>query len=161
MARLVVITALLIWSFASQPLLAADGCPYLTNAEVEAVTERELELFKLSSMPLPDGAGTACDSSIVRVIVLVGENAVRQLDDMMKSVGRDQEEHFPVADLGEAAYALHLEPRNENEYPTALVVVTSASYTLGVSVRAKDGEAAATAVPQAVELAKLALTRVD
>jgi hypothetical protein len=161
MVRLTAITLLLVGSFAAQPLLAAEDCPYLTNTEVEEVTERELLLFKLTSMPLPEGAGTLCDSSIVRVIFLPGENSGSRLDEMMKGAGRDQEQRFPVPDLGETAYALHLEPRVETEYPTALVVVTSLSYTLGISVRAKDGEAAATAEPQALELAKLAIARIE
>src|SRR5687767_12405480 len=104
MVRFAVIAALLIWSLAPQPLLAAEDCPYLTNAEVEEVTERELTLFKLTSMPLPDGAGTLCDSSIVRVIFLPGENSASRLDEMMKGAGRDQEQRFPIADLGEEAY---------------------------------------------------------
>jgi hypothetical protein len=161
MARLVAIIAVAVSFVASQPLLAADGCPYLTDAEVEAVTERELLLFKLTSMPLPDGAGTVCDSSIVRVIFLQGENSASRLNDILKSAGRDQDQRLPIADLGEEAYAIHLEPRADNEYPTALVIVTSASYTLGISVRAKDGEAAATAEPQALELAKLAIPRIQ
>ena len=67
---------------------------------------------------------------------------------------------MPVNGLGDKAYAVHLEPRRENEYPTALVVVLSRSYTAAVSVRAKDGERAASVQAQATALAKIAISRV-
>jgi hypothetical protein len=158
MVRLTAIIALTVWSLLSQPLLAAEECPYLTNAEVEAETGSEL-LFKFSAMPLPDGPGTACDSSVVRVIFIPGENAASRWDVMMQGAGRAEEERFPITELGEGAYALRLEPRADNEYPTALVVVPLGTDLLGVSVRAEDGEAAAAAEPHAIALMKLAIPR--
>ena len=49
---------IVVWSVCIQPLQAEEGCPFLSNAEVEELTGRKLELFKLTSMTLPDGAGT-------------------------------------------------------------------------------------------------------
>jgi hypothetical protein len=158
MARITSIAAALVCSVVPTSVLAAEGCPFLSDAEVEEVTGQEL-LFQFTEAPLPDGPGTLCDSSIVRVILLPGENSAGRWDGFMKGAGRDQEQRFPVPGFGDA-YALHLDPRADNEYPTALVVVTSDSYTLAVSVRAKDGEAAASAELQALELTKRAIQRV-
>ena len=84
------LTAFVVWFVAIQPLQAEEGCPFLSNAEVEELTGRKLELFKLTSMTLPDGAGTLCDSEIARVVVLFGENSASRLDDMMKEFGRER-----------------------------------------------------------------------
>jgi hypothetical protein len=65
------------------------------------------------------------NSSIVRVVVLTGENSKQAWEKMIKDFGREDEERFPVSDLGDHAYALHLKPRTEHDYPTALVAVTS------------------------------------
>jgi hypothetical protein len=159
MLRLAAIASLVVLSLAPQPLVAAEDCPYLTNAEVEQVAGREL-LFTFTAMSLPDGPGTLCDSSIVRVIFLPGGDTGSRWDALMKGAGRGDEQRFPVAGLGDGVYALHLDSRAENEYPTALVVVPSGSYLLAVSVRAEDGEAAATAEPLAIELIKLAIPRI-
>jgi hypothetical protein len=147
-----------MWSLGCQPLLSAEGCPYLTDAEVEQVTGRQM-LFELTSLPLPDGPGTICDSGIARVIFLPGGDALSRWDGLMKGAGRAEEARFPLPDL-DGAYALHLEPRAENEYPTAIVVVSTDAYLLAVSVRAGEGEAAATAQRGAIELTKLAQQRV-
>lgn len=146
--------------FSSTPLFASDACSYLTNEEVERVTGREL-LFKLTSVPLPNGAGTVCDSNIVRVIVLAGENSEQALKKMIKDFGREGEERFPVSDLGDRAYALHLKPRTEHERPTALVAVTSGVTTAAISVRAEEGQLAESAQPAAVELAKIVVSKLD
>ena len=98
--------------------------------------------------------------NIVRVIVFSGENSENRWENMIKGYGRAQEKRIPLRGLGEKAYAIHLEPRGENEYPTALIVVTSKLYTAAVSVRAKDGEAAETAQPQATELARVVISRI-
>jgi hypothetical protein len=66
----------------STPAFASDACSYVTNEDVERVTGRKL-LFQLTSMPLPDGAGTLCDSNIVRVIVLSGENSEQVWEKMI------------------------------------------------------------------------------
>ncbi len=140
--------------------LAAEGCPFLTNADIEEVTERQL-LFELTTAELTDGPGTMCDSDIVRVILLRGEDAATRWDGYMRGAGRDEERRIPVTGLGDDTYALHLDPRAESEYATALMVVTSASYILAVSVRAKDGEVAASAESQALKLTKRAISKVQ
>jgi 3-deoxy-D-manno-octulosonic-acid transferase len=66
-----------------------------------------------------------------------------------------------VSSLGDHAYVLHLAPRNEREYPTALVVVTSGTNTAAISVRAKEGQTAESAQPEAVELAKLVVSKLN
>jgi hypothetical protein len=159
--RLALIVPPLIALMTCQPLLAAEGCPYLTDAEVEEVTGRELSLFKLTSLPLPDGAGTVCDSSIVRVLVLPGPDAGSRWEGMLTAAGRADEKRFSRPEVGEGAYALHLEPRAESESPTAVVVVTTDSYTLAVSVRAAEGRAAAAAEPEAIELLRFAEPRIQ
>jgi hypothetical protein len=158
-ARLASVVVALSCIAAPSLALADEGCPFLTDAEVEDVTGEDL-LFELRSAALPDGPGTLCDSDIVRVILLPGEDGAARWDGFMKGAGRDLDQRFPIAGLGEDAYALHLDPRADNEYPTALVIVTSAAYTLAVSVRAKNGDAAVTAEPHAIELTKLAIPRI-
>jgi hypothetical protein len=153
------IAAALTGSLSPGLAFAAEGCPFLTNADVEEVTAREL-LFELTSAPMPDGPGNFCDSGIVRVMLLTGDEAGTRWDGFLKGARRDKEQRFPVGDLGGDAYALRLDPRTDNEYPTALIVVTSASYLLAVSVRAENGEAAATVEPQALELTKRAIAQV-
>jgi hypothetical protein len=118
-------------------------------------------LFKLTSLPLPEDAGTICDSSIARVIVLRGAEGDSRWESMLAAAGRAEEERRPLPDLGHGAYALHLDPRAENEYPTAVVVVTTDSHTLAVSVRAAEGSAAAAAESEAIALLKLAAPRVE
>jgi hypothetical protein len=142
------------------PVFAGDGCSYLTNEEVEQVLGRKL-LFHLTSTPLPDGAGTMCDSNIVRVVVLTGANSSAALDRMIKDFGRAGEERNPLAELGDQAFALHLEPRKENDRPTALVAVSAKAATAAISVRAEDGQSAASAQPQAVALAKIVMSKLD
>ena len=154
-----ILTALLLGAPGAKNLMAADECAFLTNEEIEKITGREL-LFKLRSMPLPDG-GVVCDSNIARVVVLSGENSEGRLADMMKGAGREQTEQVPLTGLGQSAYALNLDPRAENEYATALVVATSGQYTAAVSIRAKPGEPAASAQPQAIELAKIVVSRLQ
>lgn len=154
-----VVTFVILLS-ASQPVLAEEPCPFLSNAELEEITGRKL-LFKLTSMPLPDGAGTLCDSNVARVIVLSGDNSEGRWEDMMRGFGREPEERIPVPELGEKAYVVHLDPRKDNEYPTALIVVTSGSHTAAISVRAKEGEPAKSAQAQAIELAKIAISRLQ
>ena len=144
----------------STPVFASDACSYVTNEDVEHVTGRKL-LFQLTSMPLSDGAGTLCDSNIVRVIVLSGENSEQVWEKMIKDVGREAEERSPVSSLGEHAYVLHLAPRNEREYPTALVVVTSGTNTAAISVRAKEGQSAESAQSAAVELAEIVISKLN
>ena len=161
MMHLAAVTSFVIWAFAIHPILAKEevGCPYLSNAEVERVTERKL-LFELKSMPLPHNAGVLCDSEIARVIILSGNSSEARWEDMLRGFGRENDERMPVTGLGDKAYAIHLEPRKENEYPTALVVVLSRSYTAAVSVRAKEGERAESVRAQAIALAKIAISRV-
>ena len=161
MMRLTALTSFVVWAFAVHPLLAEEepGCPFLSNVEVEKITERKL-LFKLKAMPLPENAGTVCDSEIARVIILSGNNSETRWENMMREFGRENDERMPVTGLGDKAYAIHLEPRKENEYATALVVVLSESYTAAVSVRAKEGDGAESVLPQAIALAKIAISRV-
>jgi hypothetical protein len=144
----------------STPVFASDACSYVANEDVERVTGRKL-LFQLTSMPLPDGAGTLCDSNIVRVIVLSGENSEQVWEKMIKDAGREAEEPSSVSSLGDHAYVLHLAPRNEREYPTALVVATSGTNTVAISVRAKEGQSAESAQPAAVELAKIVISKLE
>lgn len=66
-----------------------------------------------------------------------------------------------MSSLGEHAYVLHLTPRNEREYPTALVVVTSGTNTAAISVRAKEGQSAESAQPAAVELAEIVISKLN
>lgn len=135
-----------------------EGCSFLTNAEVEKITEDKL-LFKLRSMPLPNGIGTVCDSDSVRLVVFSGENPEEHWEDMLKGFGREGEERIPISGLGDEAYGLYLEPRKESEHPTAVIAVTSGSQLAIVSVQAKDGEPAESMQPQATELAKIVLSR--
>jgi hypothetical protein len=80
---------------------------------------------------------------------------------MMKGAGREQTERVPLTGVGQSAYALNLDPRAENEYATTLVVATSGQYTAAVSVRATPGEPAESAQPQAIELAKIVVSRLQ
>ena len=66
-----------------------------------------------------------------------------------------------MSSLGDHAYVLRLAPRNEREYPTALVVVTSGTNTAAISVRAKDGQSPESAEPEAVELAKIVMSKLE
>lgn len=85
MPRLTIVLFLLALSMPSAS--AAEGCPFLSDAEVEEVTGREL-LLDLTSMALPDRSGTICDSSTVRVILLPGNDSAARWDGMMKGGGR-------------------------------------------------------------------------
>jgi hypothetical protein len=102
-----------------------------------------------------------CDSNIVRVIVLTGDNSEQVLEKMIKDFDREGEERIPISDLGEHAYALHLEARTEHELPTVLVAVTSGTTTAAISVRAKEGQSAESAEPEAVALAKIVVSKLD
>ena len=140
------------------PVLAGDFCPFLSDEDVERVTGRK-QLFQLTSMPLPDEAGPLLDSGIARCIVFSGENSERLWENMFQQSGRTNLDRIPILDFGDKSYALHLEPRNEHEYPTALIVVTRGPDTAVISVRAMEGEPANAAQPQAIELAKLVMAR--
>jgi hypothetical protein len=159
MARWAAVAALLAWSFAPPPAVAEEGCPFLSDAEVEELTGRK-QFLKLNAMQMPDGSGIVCESPIVTVLVLLGEDSESRWEELLQGAGRAETPRLPVEGLGDNAYALHFEPRTEYEYPTAAVVVTSESFTLGVSVEAEEGKAAETVHAQAVELAGIALSRV-
>jgi hypothetical protein len=74
--RLLVLTFIFLFCGVSL-VLAGESCPFLTNDDVERVTGRKL-LFELTSMQLPGGEGTLCDSDIARVVVFSGENSERE-----------------------------------------------------------------------------------
>jgi hypothetical protein len=101
-------------------------------------------------MSLAGGAGALCDSDVVWVIVFSGENSKALWEELIKNSGRGEEERHPVSDLGDQAYALYPKPRNENEYPTAIIVVTIGQHTAAVSVRAQQNRPAESVQPQAV-----------
>ena len=157
---LATVAAWAVWTGESEAVSQSvtEGCSFLTNAEIERITERKL-LFKLTSMPLPNGIATVCDSDIVRVVVFSGENSEKHWEDMLKGFGREGQERIAISGLGDKAYALHLKPRTEHEYPTAITAVTIGAQLAVLSVRAKKGEPAESAQPQATELTKIVLGR--
>ena len=139
--------------------LAEETCPYLTNAEVEKATGQKLDLFRLKAMALPDGTGTMCESPAGGVMFLSGPGSAERFAAMAEGQGRKLDGKAPVPELGEGAYSVYLPPRNESEKPTVLVIVTLASGTAVVSVRGETGALPESLKPQAVELAKIAVTR--
>ncbi len=139
--------------------LADDGCPYLTNEEVEKATGHKLDRFKLELMPFPDGKGVACESPAGGMIFLSGPDAEERFAALVESQGRSLDGKVPVAELGERAYALHLEPRTEFEKPTVLVVVNSDQGTAAVSIKGVAGVDLKTLEPQAIELAKIVVSK--
>jgi hypothetical protein len=155
--RLLVLTFIFLFCGVSL-VLAGESCPFLTNDDVERVTGRKL-LFELTSMQLPGGEGTLCDSDIARVVVFSGENSEKLWENMLEQSGRGSRERIPVSDFNDKAYALDLEPRNEHEYPTALIVVTQGPHTAAVSVRAVEGKPANSAQQQAIELTKMVIAK--
>jgi len=142
------------------PVFAGKSCPFLANEDVERVTGRKL-LFELTSISLPGGAGTLCDSDIARVVVFSGEDSEKLWENMLEQSGRGALDRIPVSEFGDNAYALHLEPRSEHEYPTALIVVNRGQHTAVVSVRAVEGESAKSAQPQAIELTKVVMAKLE
>jgi hypothetical protein len=161
-------TASVVWFFGAQAPATAEGegtnaepisvCSLVTKEDVERITGRQ-SLMGFTPMLMPGGTGALCDSDVVRVIVFSGENSERAWEELLKNSGRAQEQRYPISDLGDKAYALYPTPRNENEYPTALVVVPAALHTLAVSVRAQRGLPRESAQPQAIELARIILAK--
>jgi hypothetical protein len=143
---------------------AAEGCPYLTDEDVETATGEKLDLFKLEALPLPDGKGMVCESPVAGVIVLSGPDSAQRFLAMAEQNGRTLGDGVPVLELGADARAVFLEPRNENERPTSLVIVNAEDSTAVVSVKAPTGSlqtdaTAAELTAQAVALAKIVMTK--
>lgn len=154
------ILTLLVLALDATPVLAADGCPFLTDDELAKVEGRGEILFKLEHQLLPDGVGTLCATAGVHVIYFPGPDSEKYFDKLLKESLREGEERVSLPELGKRAYALFLEPRDgKDEVPTTLIVVTSEQGTAGVSVKAEYGEPAQAAKPRAVELIRIVLAK--
>ncbi len=139
-------------------IVKTEACSFLTRADVDKVTRRPV-LTGLTAMQLPNGAGILCDSNIARAIVFSGAKSEERWEDLLKGQGRETEERYPVPELGDRAYAVYPTPRNEYEYPTAIVVAPSERHTVVLSVRAPQGQSGQSVRPQAVELTNLVIVR--
>lgn len=141
------------------PTMAGESdCPYLTNTDVEVVTGRKLEFFKMRGTPLPDDSGMICDSELVYILVLNGEGSVEKFEEMLKNTGRGLEQRTPVEGVADGAYTMTLEPRQESERLTAMVVAHVASHLAAVSVRVESGKSSDVSQAEAIELAKIVLS---
>ena len=108
--------------------------------------------------PLPDDSGMICDSELVYILVLNGEGSVEKFEEMLKNTGRGLEQRTPVEGVADGAYTMTLEPRQESERLTAMVVAHVASHLAAVSVRVESGKSSDVSQAEAIELAKIVLS---
>jgi hypothetical protein len=135
-----------------------QACNLLSNADVEKVTGQKM-YSEPTPMALKGGAGALCGFDNAQVIVFSGSDSEVLWEEFLKAFGYNDVQKYPLSDLGDPAYAVYFEPKNEYQDGGTFVVVPSAKRTVAVSVSAKKGQPAESVQPQAVELTRLVLAK--
>ena len=154
------------WSLSSAQTAASkstqvgmiQACSLMTNAEVEKIIGR-----RLFNQPEPKavvgGTGSACTygEGSARIVLFQGDGSEERWNAFLKSLGGESERKYPVAGVGEGAYALFPRPRSESEEPVAFLVVKVGRDTLGVSMQLDKSMSPNAVPPELVTLTKAVL----
>lgn len=137
---------------AKQP--GPQACSLLSRAEVEMATGQ-----KSYTEPEPVRGGSGCGYDNAQLLIYTGSDSESQWEATVRAFGHDKAPRTAIAGLGDKAYSLYPMPRDKYEDTSAFVVVKRGNYTIAMSVAAPPGKTAQSVQPQALELAKLVLSR--
>src|SRR3954453_12392167 len=143
-------------SSAAAPGSDAQACSLLMKSEAEKITGRPLyrdpEAMGLTG-------GSVCDYGTAQVILFSGEGSGERLEALLKSFGHDRDERHPVSGVGEGAYVIYPEPRNQYQDTVAFLVTKVGPHTVAVSLAAEEGKPAESVQPAVVALAKAVVAK--
>ena len=131
-----------------------NACDLLPNADVVRVTGQRSYVA-----PERIGDGYGCSYDAAQLLIYTGDNAEQSWEGTMKTFGHDKAQRFPIAGVGEKAYAFYPKPRDQYEDTNAFVVARQGQYVVALSVAAPKGKTAQMVQPQALELAKIVLAK--
>lgn len=162
--RYLIGTALLL---GTAPLASAQGaptsasvCALLSKPEVEKELGRKI-FQKGEGMSLgKNGAVCDFDGDEAQVMVFTDPGADANWEGMLKSFKQDKNKRTPVPGLGSSAYVIYPPPTNEYQATVAMLVIRAGKNLVVLSTAAAKGKPADSALPSAIALAKLVLSRI-
>ena len=132
-----------------------NACQLLATADVDRVTGEKSEFA-----PVPAEVGAACLWEKVKLHIYV-DSVDQRIADTTKEFGQQGARPAPIAGVGDRAMAFAPQPKDKDEDKLVYVLVKQGPYLVNVSVLISKGKTAELVQPQAVELARIVLAKLQ
>ncbi len=119
---------------------APDVCGLLTDSEAAQLVARGQPTFQ-EPEALATGGGFICQYEHGQTGLWVGSGSGTRFEQFLKSWRQDKQPRLPVAGVGDSAYVLYPEARNDYSDQGPMVVATVGEHTVTAALFAREGAA--------------------
>jgi hypothetical protein len=139
----------------------AKPCTLLTDDEINKYIARGQTVRSGDAFTLAGGAGSGCEWGAARgnIIIYSGPNAEEGLNAFLKAFNHDKDAKRPVSGVGDRAWVIFLEPRNQYSARSGFLGVKTGQYMVGMSLEADAGKPIESVEPDLIPLGKLVVSK--